>query len=705
MNRILRMRRYNETTHTYETLFPQTITANVLRSDNGGVLESYLQLYDKHLMYPVPHLNRAISNGTHRHLIAHIPHKKLVNNFPLLLTLHTELDFEPTLDLNESGPKPIINGAGERIPGGQVPGAVLFMVYSEEKDAWIMLSNDNYNDVTRVMTPVEHTYWIEAQADDTTTIVIPGFNRSTMRLREVNYGQTVLIYQKDYDFDWTRKDTIILKSFSLIKGDVLYFIWNSYVTTARKGHTKYDIEHKYINLEIDEDNTTEFKINRDLDKSMAYEINYGQTKLREGLDFVRDGGTGKFELAFPLMKGDLLSIMTTELIEAAGDALPNNWGSTGTYRYSVDVVHGEFTSLEDGTTIIPVPEFNQRRDKISLIRENKVLVFDVDYTIDLLDQIVLLTGQLNKDETIYWTILRGAMVDVPNFNVIRASGVSGQHILVDIAWDQICDYYTLLIKLVEDLETAPTIKCINGPARPVLNCYGDPVTGGYKKGSYLWVVYNEDNKSWYSLGHGQMDITNRYPVVVTQEGDDYFHGNIPDEKWYGTEHELERVIPHNLGMAPTAIDIYPTEPPGKDNRDNPRTIGDVWYYADKDYLYVGNSGNALSKFHWRISNSEVSVDLKNYLENELAKLRKKTPDLTTNVEAIEITEDDTDFIPVSWWTWDEDIIFVNYGQTILREGIDFNRTPQGLSMATFKFVKGDIVQYTLVKQDDDEKLG
>ena len=81
---------------------------------------------------PGYHFNRAVSFGNHRHLKAVVPGKILGDNFPLLLTLHTELDCEATLDLNNTGPKPIINGAGERIPGGQIPGVVMFVIFSSQ---------------------------------------------------------------------------------------------------------------------------------------------------------------------------------------------------------------------------------------------------------------------------------------------------------------------------------------------------------------------------------------------------------------------------------------------------------------------------------------------------------------------------------------------------------------------------------------------
>ncbi|MDE6041288.1 MAG: hypothetical protein K2F99_06895, partial [Muribaculaceae bacterium] len=294
----------------------------------------------------------------------------------------------------------------------------------------------------------------------------------------------------------------------------------------------------------------------------------------------------------------------------------------------------------------------------------------------------------------YWTILHGAMIDVPNFNVIKASGGNGQHILVDIGWNQICDFFALVIKLEYDLQTAPTIKCINGPARPIADCFGNPVMGGYKAGSFLWVIYNEEKGVWYSLGHSQMDLTSRYPVSVSTEGDNNFHGNVPDEAIYGDDHILERVIPHNLGYKPTKIDIYPTEPPGTDSKGKPKTIGDMWWYADETNLYVGNTGNATSAFHWSVSTTDKTSDITSYLESELANIKGKSEYINYELIAVEFEEDNVSFVEIGWWDWKKDSLMVNYNQTVLLEGVDYSRSETGITFIGRRFNKGDIIQYT-----------
>ena len=708
MNWRFRMRRFNGTTREYETMFPQTLTENILRRDSGGVLESYLNQYDRHMDYPVFHFNRAISHGTHRHLRAWVPGKVLVDGFPLLLTLHTELDCEATLDLNETGPKPIINGAGERIPGGQIPGVVMLMVYSEIKQAWVMLSNDNYSDITRLVAPVEHEYWYQAQTDGETLVVIPEFNRHSMRMIYVNYGQTVLTYQKDFDYDWTKDDTVKFHTFSLMKGDVVQFKWNSYTVMARRGAHKYDIRDKAEHFEVKEDGQKVFELPSYAETAINVRIVYGQTLLREGLDYTHTNATNSIEITgFETYKGDIVTAHISMLTEVDGDLLPNNWGTKGTYRYSMHVLHGEYKSTEDNITVIPVPKYDHRRDEITVIRDNHMLVYDVDYAIDTLDQIVLLTGELMEGDELHWTILKGAMFDVPDFNVITASGNSGQHILVDIHDEVFCNFYVLLIKLTHDLQTAPTLKGINGPARPIADCFGNPVLEGYKAGSFLWCVFNEDNQTWYSLGHGQMDITSRFPTTLVDTGIANFLGNETKEQWYDSDHMDEVVIEHNLGVKPEGIDVTPIEPPNLDKHGKRTIIGDVWCNADEKYLYVGNTGDATSKFQWKVTNQSKSIDLTTYLETELARLRNRPGQIVSKLQVAEIEEDKTTFVAVDWYDPTLDKLLVNYGQTILTEDVDWIRTTNndgiaGIKLTKFELMTGDIIQFTIIKQDSTE---
>lgn len=707
MNRMFRMRRWDKKTGTQDTMFPQTVTENILRRDNGGVVEQDLQRYDYHLSNGRPHLNRCYSSGTHRHLKVFIPNLVLVDNLPLLLTLHTELDCEATLDFNHSGPKPIINGAGERIPGGQIPGAIILLVYSERMGAWIMQSNDNYSDVTRLVTPVEHQYYYEVQTDGEAYFQIPGFNRKNMRLNRVNYGQTLLVRTRDYEFDWATMDCIKLLNIEMVKGDIIEFRWTSYTVIAKRGGHKYDLvpETKHIVCEKDEE--TIFMLPTSAETATFLELIYGQTLLREGLDYTRDPEINSVTLTFPLMKDDILTVNVTNLMEVDGDLLPNNWGTKGTYRYHMDVLHGNYEAKEDHITVIPVPKYDHLRDEITVIRDNKLLIQDVDYTIDLLDQIVLLTGELNKTERLYWTIMKHALFDVPDFNVIDASGNSGQHILVDIHDNIFCNFYVLLIRLRHDLQTAPTIKGINGPARPVADCFGNPVLEGYKAGSFLWCVFNEDNQTWYSLGHGQLDVTSRFPTTLTDTGIANYLGNTVKEVWYGDEHTAETVIPHQLGVTPTAIDIQSIEPPNIDPATGERTvIGDVWCTADDKFLYVGNTGNATSQFRWKITNQDKTTNLTEYLESEIAKLKNRASNIVQKLQVVTIEEDHTTFIEVDWYGMEYDKILVNYGQTILREDIDFVRATEnfknGIKLTQMELMEGDIIQFCIIKQESPD---
>ena len=254
MNRIIRMRRYSPKSPTrFDVLFPQTITTNVLRSNDGGPLESYLDCYDRHLENDVVHINRALSDGTARALFVRFKNTVLVDNFPLLLTLHTDLECAPTLTFNDGEEHEIISASGDTIPGGQKEGTAIFLVWKERLQKWVLLSSDNFTDVTKVVLPVDNEYVYEALSDGESTFVIPGFNRKSDKLI-VNYEQTILRQGIDYDFDYRVNDVIELKEgITLDKGERLYFTITTYITTAKRGNMKYDLVTKDYPVEITED--------------------------------------------------------------------------------------------------------------------------------------------------------------------------------------------------------------------------------------------------------------------------------------------------------------------------------------------------------------------------------------------------------------------------------------------------------------------
>lgn len=700
MNRLFRIRRYNKKKTLFDVLFPQTVTSNILRRDDGGVLESYLQEYDRHLINARPHLQHAVSRGTHRHLKANIRKTVLVDGFPLLLRVHTRVECEPTLDFNHSGPKPILSGKGERIPGGQEEGTTMFLIFNEDLDAWTLISCDNYSDITKVLLPVERDWTYVAASDGEQLIVIPDFDCNTDRIK-VNYKQTILRPGLDYVFNVKHTNTIRLKEFSLYEGDELYFTITKYTVVAKQGSIKYDlIDEDYV-VEIQEDGTTEVRVPQEAVEAHSIEINYRQTILRNNLDFnySEDGRT--VHLKFPLKKGEKLVFTAAQFVEGNGSILPNNWGATGNYRYSMNVLREKYVAEEDKITVIPVPNYNKRRDDLFVVRDNICLIYDVDYTIDTLGQVVLLTSEMNTGDEIHFTILQGAMLDVPNFNVIDAAGPSGQHILLNMSYDQVCNFYTLLVRLKHDLQTAPTAKCIDGPAEPILNCFGNPVMEGYVKGSFLWLVYSEDNHAWYSLGHGQLDISKLIPTFLIANGESNFMGRVPILDDYTGEMITETIIEHGLGVNPVTIQVRPIEPPGTDENGDPAFIGDIWSYADEKYLYVGNTGTATSKFAWTVSNQDKNNDLRTYLETELAKLKARPGNIYTKAVVYTATQDGTTEIPVEGFNSGVDKLLVNYGQTVLREGIDFEISPTGITLTKFALRAEDIIQFVVVIQADD----
>ena len=694
MNRYIRMRKYNSSKRMFDVLFPQGITGNILRKDGNHVLEDDLLHYDNHLASKQVHMNHATSMGTHRELQVTICNAVLTDGFPLMLTLHTDLDCEPTLSFNGGEPAHIISANGDNIPGGQVEGTILFLVWSASVQRWILLSSDTFSDVTKVLLPVESEFVYTATHDNITSFVIPDFDKKSDKLT-INFGQTILRAGIDFSFMPKSVNTVQLIDIALSANDVLYCTITKYISTAKRGSLKFDIETDDYPVEVTEDTDT-IQVPDAAEDAHSVVVNYGQTILRNTLDY--DYSEDKTSIILKniiIPAGDTVVFTITKFVETNAEILPNNWGATGNYRYSMNVIHTEYTATENGVSVIPVPMFNYKRDDIWPIYDNKLLIYDVDYTIDEIGQVVLLKMELSRDDTIYFTILQGAMFDVPNFNVIRATGDNGQHILVDMSHSVLCDFYTLLVQLKYDLETNPTIKTIDGPAEPVCDCFGNPIFGGYKAGSFLWLVYNYDKRCWYSLGHGQMDITSLMPAYNIRTGTANFVGQDPDQT------ELrEMVIEHNLGEKPEKIEIQPCEPPNVLEDGTITSIGDIWTYADEKYIYVGNSGNATSKFTWSVSSEDDNADLKTYIDQQITNVMNQPGKFETKLFAYTADEDGITDIEIEGYTLNDKLI-VNFGQTVLRENIDYIITDGYIChLLETELNTGDILQFTIIVQND-----
>ena len=794
MNRYIRMRRSNN--GSWDTLFPQGVTDNILRREDGGVLENYLVDYDYHLINNTRHFNHAVTTNihhpnlsTHRYLDVNIENAELVDGFPLLLTTHTKVDAEPMLSFNGGEYYPIVSASGNRIPGGQIAGTTILLVWNENLQSWILLSTSDTNDITKIAVPSYTEYTYTAQEDGEKIFVVPGFDKTSCAL-EVNYGQTLLRQNRDYGFQVGRRDTIELKTFELSAGDVLFFKITSYEVVMKSSATVYDIEVGDYDLIATTDNQATLALPPAVQKANVIELNYVQTVLRNGIDYEFNADKSQVTLKeFTLEKDEVIVAHITTLIEHDATTLPRQWNVPGAYTYEIKTVHGSFTSTEDSTNVIPIPDFDQTRDELVVIKDNKVLVYDVDYEIDKLNQVVLQDEYaLDTGDTLHYTIFQGAIQDVPPFVVVQDKSENGQHLLLDFSYALLRDGFTAVIKLSHKLVSVPTIKCLDGPAESILDNFGAPITGGYIAGSYLWCIYDEKNHVWYSMSHGHYDVSESYGSFEFAEGDANFLGNDTTYMDLGDDHYGELVIPHGLSTIPTDIEIHPTGHPGflicpyekplaginpgaagdnvrwvqwglwnlgyvnetitlenwvtgryddrtqaaiekwqfenglevKEQFDNEAidlmasetshircTIGDTWASADATNIYVGNSGNSTSTFHWVATTSNGNLNFKQSIDEavtELVEMIKTYPgNFYTRTFNFTSPAENTYDIPVEDYVpGEEKIYLVNYGQTVLREGVDYNLTDTGVELIRMRLPTGAVVQVVLVKQGSDD---
>ena len=97
---------------------------------------------------------------------------------------------------------------------------------------------------------------------------------------------------------------------------------------------------------------------------------------------------------------------------------------------------------------------------------------------------------------------------------ITAEG-TGSEITVTTGNDTLSDGQQLTITLPEDLKAGATISCDGGESYPIYNANGTPVTEGQQKeGTALNVIFNEEQKRWYIIGGGSVEIASQAEAVA-----------------------------------------------------------------------------------------------------------------------------------------------------------------------------------------------
>lgn len=597
MERLVKLRRADLSARVFDTLLPQTVTTNVFR-DDGTLLEDSLNGYDRHLISYSSHLNRAVSSGTSTALKCTVENVNLVNGLPLLLTLHTNLDGDPTLSYNGASPAKIIGCDGFGITGGQVAGTSLFMVWSESLSAWVLMNNDLGNNITRVLIPVESDYSYVADANETNEIYIPGFNRLYDKL-EVNYLQTILVVGREYKI--LDNNHVYLMNFALRKGEEINFKITKYVETVKQGIFSYFIDttdHVYTAVE----DVTEIDLPIVDEATFSVTVNFNQTILRKGVDYDLDFVSNKIKLLNGgiIPKGEKVVVTVTKYTEAIGVMPSKPYSTAGTYRYAVKIIHEEYTAQNAGTVRITVPNFNPICDELTVIKDNLMLVRGVDYELAKSGELILFKTGLDAGESLYFTILQGAVVDVPTYATAVGNSDDGKHWTVDISQSELNDMYSLVVRFTHDLVNEPDIKFTDGPAVPIVDYKGNALTCDLPAGSYVNLIYDGQHQRWVCItttgieNKPESGTSVAETTSTTASGEESFISGIATEN--NTIAELK--IEHGLGSVPSKYWIIPSEPPVLLDDGTMSTIGDYWVTADDKYLYVGNTGTSTSKFKW-----------------------------------------------------------------------------------------------------------
>lgn len=599
MERLVKLRRADLSTRVFDTLYPQTVTTNTFR-DDGTLLEDSLNGYDRHLISYSEHLNRVTSTGTSTALKCTLANVNLVHGLPLLLTLHVDLDGDPTLSYNGATPAKIIGCDGFGITGGQVAGSSLLLVWNEDLEAWVLLNNDIGNNITRVLIPVESEYSFVAEADGVNEIVVPGFNRLYDKL-ELNFLQTILVNEKNYRI--LDNNHVLLKDLVLRKGEQIDCKITKFVETVKQGIFSYFIDTTDHVYTAAVNGIAEIDLPLVTDTAFSFTLNYNQTILRNTVDYTIDYTSNKIKFlnGFTLRQGEQIVITVTKYTEAVGVMPSKPYSTAGSYRYAVKVIHEQFTAQTAGTVRITIPNFNVLCDEITVIKDNLMLVRGVDYELSKAGELILFREGLDAGETLYFTILQGAVVDVPTYATAVGESTDGQHWNVDISHSELSDMYSLVLRLSHDMIANPDIKFTDGPALPIVDYTGAALNVNLPAGSYINIIFDQSNQKWYCITTTGIEINPNgsgsaatSPETTYATGEDSFIGGKVTEN--NTIAELK--IAHGLGVKPTKYGITPCEPPVLLDNDQLSTIGDYWVSADESYLYVGNTGTSTSKFTW-----------------------------------------------------------------------------------------------------------
>lgn len=619
---IIRIRRANTETLEWDVLYPFTSSSAVERPV-GGLQEDYNLLYDDHIIDNLKHVYRATSSGMPSTISVSVPNVTLEDQLAVIIKLHTDLSSEPVLSFNGEPAANIIASDGANISGGQIAGTSIMVIWLAGKQKWLLVNNDLDNNTTHAVLPVVSYYTYTAELDGETTIPVSGFDRTADKI-DVNFNQTILQPGQHYT---TLQDNslLLLNGMSLASGETVFITITKFVECIRRGFRKFSLDTSNVKVEIAADSNVlavpEFGTG-------DYEliVNLNQTILREGIDYERDFENHQIKLLDDRMfvTGDIVVYTISRYVEELGNIggiLP----SVGNYEQIVKPIYESFTATIDGTTRIIVPSYDPYRDDLSVVFENLVLVGDgVDYSETTDGEVILLTRSLNEGDTIYFRIIKGMKIDATPYTIVNGTG-DGKDVLVSISDSALWDNYTLAIKMPADMEDSPTIKFLDGPARPVLDCTGTALTAGSViSGAYLFVIYNEVAGAWYSLNTNRVaDTTNgitTFAMRASAAPQEATSGPIATgiANFSGKADKLaindpttdqnpigyyETVIEHGLGYTPTDYRINPIEPPSTLNEEDGEFdayIGDTWIAADDNNLYVGNSGNARSKFQWFI---------------------------------------------------------------------------------------------------------
>ncbi|MCM1230256.1 MAG: hypothetical protein NC489_08985 [Ruminococcus flavefaciens] len=224
----------------------------------------------------------------------------------------------------------------------------------------------------------------------------------------------------------------------------------------------------------------------------------------------------------------------------------------------------------------------------------------------------------------------------------------GDHTNINLNISQLYDLMTVIVHVTEELSPGADLSVNNGPAKPILWQTGQPLDTEVAANTTIMLIYDELRDAWIMLNSTDSVTAAILRIVLERVADAL-------KKVDDSKSDMETKVDEKLEEIDTRVDTKLKELSEKYDR----------LLENMSNTIITRPGNLVPV----ISYFEAGHD---------------------NIDAVETIDD---------FDGSVDVLLVNYGQTILRAGMDYSVVNNGIALTDkIKLMKGDILQFIVMKQ-------